>query len=677
MHQEFLLLNFLLSYLLHSSVLLACVTLAHKLGWLKQRTMAERVWRVALFGALLTASWQVAWTKHSVAHEPAVTIATTPSEFKPTMPPIKDMQSDRTISLSEERLPVAMVSTDAPTDSTIRLPASFKFYAEALSLAWCALAVFVLASISLSVFYLNRKIALMPELEDDELLRFAASRLPARRQIHIHHGDAWSSPLLCPNGRVFLPDWALEELDMSQCKAMLAHEIAHLLRHDRYWRLAHQIMLRLFFFQILNRYAVKQLELLAEFDCDQAALEHSNPESFTQTLMHCAQMHINNHPTFALPMAKPSSLLQRISLLLNEDRMNTPSFSKKSLFVLCIITISCISALSYATPNLRFEESVTSKPALELHQGTIKLDVSKLHTEQSPAKANYALPSTTTKKLADGAQKKDRSSVPKSEGLNQASQIKQIPQSAKINQEDRLKEAQHAWKEHRTALAIELFSTLANEGNAEAQEALGEMLWYGEGASSDLVAAKNWITKAASQGRTRAQQFLNLFAEREKRGEEISFFTTKFNGGYLKWSDQVCPRGKILPSKINLFTNQDLVDESDALITCYDNYIATLQKNLKEISYIPADLLHIMRDDEVESAKLRARSVFFQQGMLAKASIEKGLGRLSEAQSSLNQVSRLSDYELAIARQHYMADLRRNGTSGWINSDSSRRHLSR
>ena len=78
---------------------------------------------------------------------------------------------------------------------------------------------------------------------------------------------------------------------------MVAHEIAHWRRADHMWRIAYQLTQRLFFFQVFNRYAVAKLDLLAEFDCDNAALRHQSAYSYSETLLECAQRGITGQPS--------------------------------------------------------------------------------------------------------------------------------------------------------------------------------------------------------------------------------------------------------------------------------------------------------------------------------------------------------------------------------------------
>jgi beta-lactamase regulating signal transducer with metallopeptidase domain len=71
---------------------------------------------------------------------------------------------------------------------------------------------------------------------------------------------------------VCLPRAVLTDLTGAQQEALLAHELAHLVRHDPAWFGVGFLIEKLFFFQPLNRLARRQLSELAELACDDWAV---------------------------------------------------------------------------------------------------------------------------------------------------------------------------------------------------------------------------------------------------------------------------------------------------------------------------------------------------------------------------------------------------------------------
>ncbi len=64
------------------------------------------------------------------------------------------------------------------------------------------------------------------------------------------------------------------------------------------------------------------------------------------------------------------------------------------------------------------------------------------------------------------------------------------------------------------ATAIQIFQQLANQGNASAQNALGNMYHDGKGVPQDYAVAVGWYQNAADQGDAEAQYSLGLLYEK-------------------------------------------------------------------------------------------------------------------------------------------------------------------
>jgi uncharacterized protein len=65
-----------------------------------------------------------------------------------------------------------------------------------------------------------------------------------------------------------------------------------------------------------------------------------------------------------------------------------------------------------------------------------------------------------------------------------------------------------AYQAQRYQAAFEIFSTLAEQGNVDAQYTLGYMLYYGQGVAQDPTAARRWFEQASKQGHPKAKQAL-------------------------------------------------------------------------------------------------------------------------------------------------------------------------
>jgi Zn-dependent protease with chaperone function len=74
------------------------------------------------------------------------------------------------------------------------------------------------------------------------------------------------------SSEICLPRWMLHRMSAAELRAVVAHELAHVRRHDALWRIATAAVRRCFFFQPLNWIAVERLRELSECICDDEAV---------------------------------------------------------------------------------------------------------------------------------------------------------------------------------------------------------------------------------------------------------------------------------------------------------------------------------------------------------------------------------------------------------------------
>jgi hypothetical protein len=642
-------LSWLFNYLVHSSILLGCAGLAQYCGALQQRRLAELVWRLALFGGLATASLQLGiqeyWqspNNNSLTNAPSQIIAPNRSNLAGDSEKLlmKVERVDLTASASPVHNPtVAQLATNTPSDkATIRLPANLQDLISAMVLIWLSYCALIAAKIALNVRHLNRMAKAMPIVSRKDLTALVTKALAKRNNAQtLRVSTIFNSPFVCPNGIICLPAWALEQENQALCHAMLQHEIRHIIRKDSAWRIAQEFIKTAFFFQVLNRAADKQLTLLAEIDCDYVAVRANGVDTFAQALVRCAEMAVSSkHPSFAIPMAKSTSLLQRIDLILNEDDMNnSQSDIKKNSIIGGFITISATAiALTYPATSIAFIQPILSTP--QAHSSPTSNDSTASKNNVEDIEKFNAAPLMLDSKLvkspvaqAAPAEQQTKASV------GQAQVHSAVVTTQNTNQESLLAQAHRAFDNKNYIQAFEIYNDLANTGNAEAQAFAGEMLWYGDGIASNPDAAKTLLSKAAAQGHKKAQEFLKLFAERKNRQAELDFYTNAFDGGSLKWTATTCE------GAVNKTTQSKNVEIKD-ILDCYNNYISSIKQGLESGSYLPADINQIMRVEELEKSKQLARTVLFKQGLEAKSYVESRLSSFKQALNDINEFNRES-----------------------------------
>jgi beta-lactamase regulating signal transducer with metallopeptidase domain len=414
-------LSWLLTYFLHSSLLLALAWTLDKAGLLRSPRLAEIVWRTALCAGLLTATLQAPlhdWLTQVADHQSLRTSTNTLSITEPgfaTEQAMTTVQQHGADPLESPRHQSSAATAQAaasaiqpPTSSSgagqvdigptqthiLMLPTELARIAPIVVIAWLVWVVFGWLKTLLAVRRLNASVKSCATPDDPELHRFIG-RISARHgddAIRVRLSECWDSPLVLPNNVICIPAWLGQRLTRSQREAVLAHEVAHILRRDPAWRIASQMIGQLVFFQPLHRLAAARLDMAAELACDDwAARACGQPRALAEALLTCAEtirMQQSDMPGLALAMTrKKSPLLMRISALMEEG----PMFLKKPLrgapvvaalaFAAAILTAGFVLptvAVAFDLSDLKFTLSTTFSPNNQLN---VKFDGSIVFNE--------------------------------------------------------------------------------------------------------------------------------------------------------------------------------------------------------------------------------------------------------------------------------------------------------
>jgi beta-lactamase regulating signal transducer with metallopeptidase domain len=293
--------HWLVTYLVHSSVLLAC---AAALDWrrrLTARGMSSALWRIALFGGFISATLQPALQGFFADYQHAMALVS-PQD------------------LSVNRFPAAVPSLMAVNTIGIGL---------LLVPVWIGFASCGAAYLLVRWFRVARKIAQMPVATSSDLERAVfelarRARIPPPRlrvSAHLH------APLVAPGRVICIPAWMLDEYDPARLHAALAHEMAHLRRRDNEWRIVAHFAAMVGWLQPLNRLATRRLDESAELACDAwAATATGLHRELACSLEDCAVRFVSSVQDLAPAIgmaAVRSTLLERVTRLLEDSHMNT------------------------------------------------------------------------------------------------------------------------------------------------------------------------------------------------------------------------------------------------------------------------------------------------------------------------------------------------------------------
>ncbi len=395
----------LLTYALHSTLLLALAGLAS--GPLGRRSLRleEAVWRVALLGALATSTFQVATGWHPVAalHLPAATVATAtaPAAISPTSPtsptspispisPISQISPPSPTSFYREEalgsasgvsrarvaeIPAAPEPLPAAAAVPVPEPSSQApgpvWMAKLIGL-WAAVAFLLSLRLAFAHLSLRRRLRARLEVSGGTLLRILDRLAPAAglpRPIRLTCSPVLPVPVALGVLRpeIAVPPRALSHLSPGEQESLLAHELAHLVRRDPVWLAGGQLLTSLLFFQPLNWVARRRLREISEILSDEWAVGRTGePLSLARCLAEVAQWTLE--PVRLLPVPgmadRPSNLSRRIHRLLDgeRERNRMPRWGLAALGVL--VLSMAVVAPGFTAPEKPAVPPAPSAPAV-------------------------------------------------------------------------------------------------------------------------------------------------------------------------------------------------------------------------------------------------------------------------------------------------------------------------
>jgi HEAT repeat protein/beta-lactamase regulating signal transducer with metallopeptidase domain len=341
------LLSWLLTYAVHSTILLAIAAIA---AWrfAAHHAWLDHIWKAALFAPLLTASLHIETVSFSRQLPLAAPPATSGIEAyeAPSAPPhaIEPLVA-RPVAGGER----GSRGTDPTITSTVERASVFtpivRRWPLIVAFAWLSIAVISVLTYVRRLRHVYRMLGSGTPVESANLLD-VLDRAGVRARLTT--SELCPVPLALTHRRIVLPPRFHDELDAEQQHAALAHEAAHVIRRDPEWRIAVELVERALFFQPLNRFARRRLCDSAEFLCDEWALRHTeSPVALARCLSIVASWWTpaDTLPAGVSAMARSeSAMVQRVMRILDSPAR----IARPSVFWLAIP----IALVSVAAPRV-------------------------------------------------------------------------------------------------------------------------------------------------------------------------------------------------------------------------------------------------------------------------------------------------------------------------------------
>ena len=205
-------------------------------------------------------------------------------------------------------------------------------------------------------------------------------KLKQKLQIILSQSPVLESPILIRNQEICLPEKAITKLNNEQMEAMLAHEIAHIMRKDYYWNCFFVALDMVFFFQPLHRIAIKEIQATNELLCDEwAAKVIGNNLALAQCLLTVAtwmKTPTKTYPLVAGMSLKKSELSDRITSLINLPDMKKQRFNTLKVG-LPFITLLALAI--FVLPGFTFTSLADTLPTTEKTETSRDNEIITLH----------------------------------------------------------------------------------------------------------------------------------------------------------------------------------------------------------------------------------------------------------------------------------------------------------
>ncbi len=370
--------EWVLTYAVHSTALIAAV-------WLLTSTISrlslgtrETLWKVALLGPLATA------TVVTVSGAPSIVgplpvpevLRTEPVAVAPQAPAVREapVVERRIVHHRTGELEITAIRqhdaapTAAAPAAVAAAPTEPSPWPWVLLALWGVGAMAALGRLGWAAARLRKQLKGRRDVVEDPLLESfleLCSKAGLEKRPRLTASPHLRSPIALGRREICLPERAVDSLNPQQQQGMLAHEMAHLLRHDPLWSVAVAVVEAVFFFQPLNHLARRKIQEVAEYQCDDwAATQTGTGVHLAKCLAEVAGWVEDGPPVSPAVVAmaeRGSPIVRRITRLLHQRR-NGGRVHPVGRVALTVGSLGLVIAAVPGVSSARSEAEPTSSP---------------------------------------------------------------------------------------------------------------------------------------------------------------------------------------------------------------------------------------------------------------------------------------------------------------------------
>jgi hypothetical protein len=375
--------NWLLTYAIHSTILICSVYLIATLLGRVGDGFKDLLWKLALMGAIVTATAQVGAGIRPVLG--AFEVETGGAEVSAVGGEVDEVTTRRHVIMTDSGT-YSVVVENPPSEIRAHATDGPPVWPWVLVGLWGFGAALSLARLGFGARRLRKALKDRKEVLDDPVLEgFLTLRQNAsiKRKVRLTSSAAIDTPIAYWRSEVVVPERALRELNAKQMHAVLAHELAHLERRDPLWKLVGAMVEAVFFFQPLNRLARKQMQQIAEYLCDDWTVRHTGSgEHLATSLATVARWRGGLDATPLGPgMLKPGRpFVHRVNRLLDHKRdRSKPEGGPAHLG----ISLGVLAGMTWLAPGVVSAATTTPIPITRVEKADPVLFVDEVEEEEA------------------------------------------------------------------------------------------------------------------------------------------------------------------------------------------------------------------------------------------------------------------------------------------------------